>query len=668
MKKITALFLFICLALTLSFLAKAGDQSMEKKARTLTKLLNYIGKDYSRAVDEQKVINEFEYREMKEFTERSKSLFSDLKKADIGSKISSSDEQKIGNQFDSLRLSIENKASQKKIQHFTNAIKKHVLSLNAFELAPGDWPSLAEGKALYQQKCAQCHGKKGDGDGPSAAALEPKPTNFVEDSINGVSPFQAFNVIRLGIDGTSMRAFNELSDKEIWEIAFYLKTLPHKGEYDKNALQALVGKVKKDFSLKTLAKNSDKALIQQLEGDKAAKLKKVAALRFHNPNQDKKEKAPTQIALDFLDESLHLYKNENLEASKDKALQAYLQGVEPIEREIKASSPTMVDMLEKDMENVRAAIDAEKPVSQVKAKVEGAKKTVKEAKALMGEENFSFWSASVASGSILLREGLEAFLIIITILSVLRAAGAGYAARWVHGGWILAILIGIISWFFTDWLIAMGGTNRELLEGIFALIAVFILLYIGFWFHSKTEAQQWKAFVENKIGKVLNEKNLLGLTAISFVVVFREAFESVLFLTTLNLKVDPADKAGIWVGALIAAVIVFIIAVLILKYSKKIPIPKLFKYSAIVISILAVIMAGNGIHELQEAGYVSITQFPIDFRVGVLGIYPSYEILGTQVLTIALTIFLWFYSQKSPSKPKNKSSNASGEPQLEGEG
>lgn len=643
-----AYFLPLISLLILTFeTVKAGDNSIEKDARTLTNLLEYISRDYSHAVKDQKVINEFEYDEMKEFAERSNSLFQDLSKTKIGRKITSSDSLTIINQFDSLEGAIQNKSSQSTIADLTSSIKKQVIDLGAFAMAPDEWPDIKQGKSIYQNKCAQCHGKKGEGDGPSASVLEPKPTNFVKDSINDISPFQAFNVIRLGIEGTSMRAFDELSDKEIWQTSFYLNAMNYEEGYGQKGLQDLGTKLKSSFTLKELATLTDQAIIKKLNNPKPSKLKQIAALRLYKPERNSKKK-PTRIAIDKLHETLRLYENGKPDQAKKVALKAYLKGIEPIERELKASSPEMVNKLEKDMSQVRSAIQSNKSAEQIKAHINQAKSSVVESQQLIGEENFSFWSASFVSGSILLREGLEAFLIIITILSVLRAAGANYASRWIHAGWITAVLTGIASWFFTDWLVAMSSGSRELMEGIGALLAVFILLYIGFWFHSKTEAKQWKAFVENKIGKALNNKNLIGLAAIAFIVVFREAFESVLFLSTLNLKVSPANEAGIWIGALAAAIIVAIVATLIMRYSKKIPIAKLFKYSAIVISILAVVMAGNGIHEFQEAGFVSITQFPFDLRVGVLGIYPSYEIIGTQLLTVVISVGLWFYSQRSP--------------------
>ena len=91
---------------------------------------------------------------------------------------------------------------------------------------------------------------------------------------------------------------------------------------------------------------------------------------------------------------------------------------------------------------------------------------------LQSEQTYSFWFSFLIAASILLREGLEALLIIITILSLLQSLQAKKAIRWVHGGWITALVIGAASWFFTGWLISLGSQNREIIEGIGSIVEV----------------------------------------------------------------------------------------------------------------------------------------------------------------------------------------------------
>src|SRR5690606_32897597 len=102
--------------------------------------------------------------------------------------------------------------------------------------------------------------------------------------------------------------------------------------------------------------------------------------------------------------------------------------------------------------------------------------------------------------------------------------------------------------------------SREILEGSIALFAAALLLYIGFWLHSKSEIGKWTAFVKERVHKLLHGGNMLGLALFSFFVVFREAFESVLFLSALNLEVEAANKPAIGLGVLVAFVAVLILS------------------------------------------------------------------------------------------------------------
>src|SRR5690606_14090749 len=116
---------------------------------------------------------------------------------------------------------------------------------------------------------------------------------------------------------------------------------------------------------------------------------------------------------------------------------------------------------------------------------------------------FTFWAAL----SILLREALEALLIIIVILSILRPLKIKKAIKFLHFGWIAALVIGVISWLFVDQLVKISGSSREMMEGVGSLIAVFVLIYMGTWLHSKSEVKKWKEFIEVKINKISKSGN-----------------------------------------------------------------------------------------------------------------------------------------------------------------
>lgn len=351
-----------------------------------------------------------------------------------------------------------------------------------------------------------------------------------------------------------------------------------------------------------------------------------------------------KIASNYLINALKNYKEENKEAARQDALAAYLEGIEPLEATLKNYAPALSSKLELQMMQVRLSIEQNKTNVEVEKEINSALSLIVDAEQVKENNSLSYWLTFVLSASILLREGLEAFLIIVLILALLRTSKVKKAKRWIHGGWIAAVAMGIAGWFFAGWIINISGQHRENIEGIITLIAVITLTYVGFWLHNNSHAEKWKTFVEDKIGKQLQKEKMYGLAFFSFMIVFREAFESILFLQAINLETISKNKSAIGFGALAAFGLIAILGAQFLRYSKKIPVRQLFVYSSWGISLLAIILLGKGIHSFQESGWISITNIPIIMRVDWLGIYPSIESIVSQMLLIIAVFTLNFSS------------------------
>ncbi len=629
-----ATLLIILAASSLSSIAQ--DNSLQANTRSLINLLDYISQDYKNAVENGKIINEAEYQEMLDFSEEAHSFFHSIsQQTDIKNK------DEINARLTSVRNVILKKGDEDIIARDAQEAKKQVIALNLINIAPVHYPDISEGKKLYQASCKSCHGDKGGGDGPAGLGLDPEPTNFLDQTImKYVSPLQVFNTTRLGVQGTGMRAFDELSDDQIWQIAFYIKSLNFENDLpvSKDSLENFFKKSQVDHHLSDIAHLSDEELKMRFpENERDVAL---AAFRLHQPG--KNANTSLNLALAYLTDALAFYKNNNTDAARQRALFAYLDGVEPVEKQLRALDSKIVGKLELEMNSIRSGIKQGVSTDELTQRVDVAKATIAKASRLLGEQTYTFWFSFLIAGSILLREGLEAVLIIITILGLLKSVGAREAIMWVHGGWIAAVGIGVASWFFTGWLMSFGTQNIEILEATGSLLAVAILIYVGFWLHNKTEAKKWQHFVNDRITSLLDQKKLFGLAFISFIVVFREAFESILFLSSMQLQVDDSSRPGIWMGALTAIAGVILIAVLLLRFAAHVPIRKLFQYSAIIILLFAIVLAGQGIHALQEAGMVSVTSAPINFHSRVLGIFPTLETWAAQMVVIALCGALWW--------------------------
>lgn len=649
-KRFNAILLALLLPVFLFHIPSSVQAASPESSRTIVHLLDYIAQDYSAAVSEGEIINQFEFNEMKEFS----TSVMDLSK-EVSFK-NANDSASIFKQIKELQQAINKKSDQKNVAGLAGSIKASIIRITGIKIAPSHWPDLSNAKQLYQEHCSTCHGESGDGKGALAGGLEPPPTSFHDDKMLGISPFQAFNTIRLGVSGTSMRAFDELSEREAWDLAFYVNTFLYQGEGEKKKNFEEPGR---QFSLEEVASLTDRELKENLSGTEDQQQKELASLRLISKTF--KPSSSLQLAEQLIREASNHYQQGQAGLARSKALQAYLEGIEPIELQLRATDPHFTLELEEHIAALRKAIESEGTVENVIDKAGAAQQAVTKAASILENNEFSFWLSFFLSASVILREGIEAFLIIVTILGIIRAANVPKAAKWVHLGWITAVVIGVCGWFFTDSLIRIGGAEREILEGSIALFAACLLLYIGFWLHSKSEIGKWNAFVKERVHKLLHGSNMMGLTFFSFVVVFREAFESVLFLSALNLEVEPGNKSAIGFGVLVAFIAVLILSWTFLKYTAKLPIIKLFKFSSVVIAILAIILVGKGVHAIQETGIFSITAFPVNIRLDFFGIYPTMETFLSQLVVLILVVILYQWGQKlsfKTAKVPRKKQNA----------
>ncbi|RYZ92212.1 MAG: iron permease, partial [Proteobacteria bacterium] len=326
---------------------------------------------------------------------------------------------------------------------------------------------------------------------------------------------------------------------------------------------------------------------------------------------------------------------------------AYLEGIEPLEPKIKANLPGYVEEIEGLMSKYRSGLDARASASQMNSlKLEIFAK-LGEIKKLFAQSKMSPGVAFGAAFSIFLREGFEAVLIIVVLISILRAMKQEEAIKWVHIGWVSAVTLGIVAWFASGLLLKMSGLSRELLEGAISLLAVVVLIYVGFWLHRYSEMKKWRAFLETKLKAGLTKGSYAGLAIVAFMAVFREAFEVVLFLRAIWIDLDPSGQSIAGLGVLSSLVILVVLSFLAVKQSRKLPLTRLFQICSWTMMILAVILVGKGLHSLQEAGFVGVRPSPLPIRLDLLGVYPSLQTLGAQLLLIALFAVLLLNDRKS---------------------
>jgi high-affinity iron transporter len=615
----------------------AGAQD---QARRLVALLDYLGSDYKNAVQDGKVLSEDEYGEMQEFTKRGLELFKQLKEYD------QADKAGIEPALNSLASQVRNKADPKSVSAAAKSAKQKLIAAYKIVSYPRQLPTFASGKKLYDENCAQCHGTTGKGDGPGRESMNPKtplPANFTDpERIGGLSPFKAFNTLSFGVEGTAMASFAALDEQQRWQIAFYVFSLRFSDETVKKGAELIkVNKLPSDLlTVATLGTNSDEELLDKVKPFAANQTDALAILAYLRRGllETKTSPDPLAIAREYLKESVELYKNGDKEKAYQKAVDAYIDGYDLAEPALFAKDMTFGRNLETQFTEFRNAIKQGLPADEIQKRYLDMEANLDQAeKILARQDNVSDYYTFINSALIILREGLEATLILAAILAMLKVMGAKEATRYIHLGWILALVMGGLTWLATQTVLTLSGQHRESMEGFISIFAALALFYVGYWLHTRSETKKWQAFIQDKVKSSLSGKSIFGLMGISFFAVYREAFEVVLFYQALWLQNENSHHAVLW-GLAVGLSALVVLTIVILKLGLRVPLKYFFGVTGTLLYVVAFIFAGVGIKELQAAGWVSTTPFDMPLQLPWLGIYPTVETLMAQGLMLCAFI------------------------------
>jgi high-affinity iron transporter len=599
--------------------------------RPLLQLIDYTGVDYAEAVWNGQVINALEYAEMQEFAGRIEEELQAVPPSAVGDAL-----RDLAGQ---LKQAVGDRAEPDHVRALTAELRQILIENFNVELTPRAAPDLVRAQALFGQHCASCHGAGGRGDGPAAAGLDPAPTDF-HDIVRARqrSLFGLFNTITLGVDGTGMAGFGRLSDSDRWALAF------------------LVGGFYPDAELRSVAAGMDgsaltlEQAVTRSPGEIAAlvpegELLSIAA-RAAPQSLFAGDESALAIAQRNLALSLERYRAGDRAGAERAALSAYLDGFELTEAALANVDAKLMRQTEEAMIAYRQAIARGAPPADIERRYGEVAGLLAGAAEVLGGETLSAEVAFLSSLVILLREGLEAILVVGAMVAFLGRTGRRDALRHVHAGWMLALLAGAATWALSTYLIDISGATRELTEGATALLAAAILFYVGFWMHRNANAARWSRYLKDSMQSALDRGTLWALAVVAFLAVYRECFETVLFYQALWLQVSGAAYGAVIGGAVAAALALAVIVWLILRFGVRLPLRQLFLATAVIMVALAIVLAGDGVMSLQEAGKIGMRTLPLP-RIEWLGIYPTAQGLAVQGGMLLLAVVLALRQRRS---------------------
>lgn len=608
------------------------------RIETILHMLDYISVDYPEFIRDGRVLDEGEYREQLEFSREVQERVEQLPVQ--------GDKMALAEQARQLLTLIENKAPGERVSAAAKRLRWDIIQNYQVEIAPQQAPSLKTAESLYQTHCASCHGIEGYGNGPAAAGLEPAPSNFhAEARQEQRSIYSLFSTITLGVEGTAMPSFREpLNEAQRWALAFYVSTFSTTAEERKAGAALWQAGVGKDLfrDLRALVSQTPRE-VGARHGEEA---RQVFTYLRGAPSLLSVEKSPLSISRQRLAQSLEAYRQGQREQAQQLAVEAYLEGFELIEASLDTVDSDLRKHIEREMMAYRGLLREGVPPEAIQTEYRALQDLLNQAEERLQGSALSSTALALSAFVIIVREGLEAVLIVGAIISFLIRAGRRDALVYVHLGWIPALVFGVATWFAATYLLSISGASRELTEGIAALMAAVILLYVGFWLHGKAYVKGWQAFITQQVKGALNKRTLWALAALSFLAVYREVFETVLFYQALWAQAGVQGQAAVLGGFSIGVVVLLVLSGLIFYYSLRLPLQLFFGAMSVVLALLAVVLAGKGISALQEAGIISadLVAFP---SLPALGVYSTWQGLSLQAILLLAIAGGFFYNHRA---------------------
>ncbi len=592
-------------------------------------LLQYLGTDYSGAVEAGAIKDETEYEEMMEF---SRALIDEYGRATAVQP----DPDGMA-RLREIRGMVEGKADPAAVRAATLQLLPIVSTRLGVVSYPSLAPDYADGRKVYQTNCARCHGIQGGGNGPSAAGLNPAPSSFREDRMNDLAPHQIYNAVSFGVQGTEMPSHQEsLTEAQRWDVAFYVLTLRH--DFRPRPPAGAVG-----FSLRDLAGHSAKELVERDgSGGAAVDLSVIDSLRKNPPGPSAAELI--DLARHKLDRSWNACRAGQTETAVRLSLEAYLNGVEPIEADLRQRDPATLRDLERAFAEYRQAIrSGETRVASVKlSAIEGC---LDQAAGSLNESELAWGLALLQSLAIILREGIEAALLLGIMITYLTASGHASLRRHVGWGAAAGVAAGLVTWGLAQFFLTITAVGQEALEGVTSLLAAGVLFSVCFWIIHNADIQTWKRFIKQKADLAMGGGSAYALAAVAFLAVYREAFETILFYEALWAR-SAAQATAVLVGLAAGAVGLALVVVGMFRFGLKIPLKQFFAVTGLLLGALCFSFAGYGVKELQNIGWIKQTPLAWTVPIPFLDVQSTLEGLGLQIGILVSFVLGWFWMRR----------------------
>ncbi|MFB7159153.1 FTR1 family protein [Lysinibacillus sp. NPDC056232] len=340
----------------------------------------------------------------------------------------------------------------------------------------------------------------------------------------------------------------------------------------------------------------------------------------------------------YIDEANDFIDAGDYKAASDK-IREFIKIWPSVEIDISTRNGSLYTKIESDMPIlVSDLLKSNVDVKAIKSKLDNFRTEIE---LIQGDSDYTLWDAAL----ILLREGLEALLIIMALVSFLEKSGQKTMRKWIYVGAIVGIFLSAVAAVLMSTIFqsATVDTNRELMEGYIGLLAAAMMIGVGIWLHSKSSVVSWNRYISKQMGNAISTGSVFAMASISFLSVFREGAETLVFYAGIAPKMETTQFV---LGIVVALLILAIFAVVLFNASGKIPVHKFFAVATVLIYVLAFKIIGVSLHTLQLRDSVSTTIVDGLPVVNIIGFYPTVETMIGQVILLLLVIATIIYKKK----------------------
>ena len=562
-----------------------------------------------------------------------------------------------------VERAIANRAAADVVANLATALGARVTAVTGIalqQLAPLP-PSALRGATIFQDNCTGCHGAEGRGDGAESRRLGLKPADFGDAAfVRGETPDDFFNVVTLGRRRSGMPSWSDaLSVQERWDVVRYLWTftspasLVAQGELVLATRCATCGDVIGPDQ--GLMHTNDAGVLAGVEAipegarlDAPAREAVVAALRARAfdglvatsttvtaPRVGRSPRAALAEVHGLLDAALAAIRKAD-ESAPGLATDAYMR-FEPYEKRLGALEPGLVRRVEEGFVRLRQTLRSTPDHVEVERLVATLHHDLELAATAL-EPGAGAWVRFAQSAGIILREGFEVVLVVGALIAYVRRSGQPAMLRALYAGSAVGVVASMLTAVVLVTFLRLTPWAGEALEGAAMLLAAVVLFWVSYWLISKAEADRWQRYIRGKVQGALTARSYTALGTAAFLAVYREGFETILFYQALFAS-TPSGDVMVPAGLVAGLVLLAIVYVGLEKVGLRIPMGAFFVGTGGFLYAMAVVFAGRGVAELQEAGLVSLTPVSWAPRVESLGILPTVESLAAQGIFLALLVY-----------------------------